>query len=242
MTRNATMLLVVIVLLVSAAYGQNSCVYKFTFAKPSFAFCLTDSGTLAMLQYPIGVDHLDPTNPVEGWAAIIRDADGGGTIVNVVPGVGMPNPAAVRQPNGPGTLPIIFDYGDYGQVKVTAASSQRTITFRWTIRSCKGEFWQPCVWWGSMTRMMNPRLDGGSINGFVSSPSGALAYSRHGIVVDGGNMCSGTDSAGVSGNPSLDCSTPFGTAFIGSGAIWSAGSYQSVQGSAATVTTRYRVF
>jgi hypothetical protein len=60
--------LAVFMLAGTVAYGQaNTCTYTFTFPEHSFQFCLTSVGTLAMLQSPIGMNHLDTVNPIEGW-------------------------------------------------------------------------------------------------------------------------------------------------------------------------------
>jgi len=124
----------------AASYSvDNSCAYTFTYVKPQFSFCVTIWGTLASIQSPIGVNHLDPVNPVEGWSASIRDADGGTDGFNLIPGLGAVDftyPPTVRQPHGPGTLPLIFNYGSGDAFEtVYAVPSEREIFMILSIRA-----------------------------------------------------------------------------------------------------------
>jgi hypothetical protein len=95
--------LIVFLTLVAAASAQNnSCAYTFTYPRSNFSFCVTIWGTLASIQSPIGVNHLDPVNPVEGWTGSIVDNSGGGDGFSMLPAFGLvdPHPPLVRQPNG----------------------------------------------------------------------------------------------------------------------------------------------
>jgi len=60
-----TTLLMFVLFLAAAGYCQDhTCSYTFTYPKQQFSFCLTVWGTLASLQSPIGINHLDPLNPI----------------------------------------------------------------------------------------------------------------------------------------------------------------------------------
>jgi hypothetical protein len=136
-------LLIFVLFLAAAGYSQdNSCAYTFTYPKAqvSFSFCVTVWGTLASIQSPIGVNHLDPNNPVEGWEGNITDNSGGSDGFSVIPGLGIvpgPRLPVVQQPHGPGTLPLIFDYDGDGFFveRIDAAPYRREITMTLTIHS-----------------------------------------------------------------------------------------------------------
>jgi hypothetical protein len=174
----------VLVLAGTVAFGQgNTCAYTFTFPKHSFQFCLTGDGTLALLQSPLGVNHLDTANPIEGWSwQVMGTVPGGGDVFfdgQQVPAYGgstLGTPT-VTQPNGPGTLPIRFDWHGFPAdmwETVSAQPAQRLVVLRVGIPA-KG------VWWGgSLTRLITLRLDGTTENKFRHLRVGAFAY------VDGG--------------------------------------------------------
>jgi len=135
-------LLAAFLLFGTLAYSQsNTCAYTFTFPEHSFQFCLTSVGTLALLQSPIGVNHLDTENPVEGWtwelAGTVHRPGGGDVFLDGsnVPARGssfLPAPT-VTQPNGPGTLPIKFEWQGDGNGMweiVTAQPEQKSIVMK----------------------------------------------------------------------------------------------------------------
>lgn len=114
---------------------SNNCAYTFTFPKNSFSFCVSQYGTLAMLQAPIGVNHLDPVSPIEGWVYYfnIEGNDnffGGCQVPNLPdPGDCLPQPGSFSQPNGPGTLPLIFS-SDNGKSTFTANPATKSVSIR----------------------------------------------------------------------------------------------------------------
>jgi hypothetical protein len=189
-------LITALLLVSAAAFAQaNTCQYTFTFPQYSFQFCLTGSGTLAMLQSPIGVDHLDTVNPIEGWSwNLIGTVPHGGDVFltgNAIPAFANHLGAAdtVTQPNGPGTLPIKFEwrYSDMWEM-VTAQPGQRSITLQVGIPA-EG------VWWGgSLTRLITPRVDGKTVNYFRHLRVGGLAYVNGGealVMQSAAQSCSG---------------------------------------------------
>jgi hypothetical protein len=159
-----------------AAWGQsNTCAYTFTYTKFQFQFCLTIAGTLAMLQSPIGVDHLDVSNPVEGW---YWNLDGyvhnGGDVYwynEQIPAFGgnaLGTPS-VTQPNGPGTLPIRFDWGGMYEI-VTAIPSQKSISLKVVVPPMN-------VWYGgNLNRMVIVKVDGTTANNFDYLRNQVFAY------------------------------------------------------------------
>jgi hypothetical protein len=97
----------------SLALAQNNnCAYTFSWTQYSFSFCVSQYGTLGMLQAPIGVNHLDPVNPVEGWVWFYWTSNDSFTHCQIT-GVSGCNLAtgSFTQPNGPGTLPLIYNNG-----------------------------------------------------------------------------------------------------------------------------------
>jgi hypothetical protein len=235
----------------AAAYCQdNSCAYTFTYPKPQFSFCVTVWGTLASIQSPIGVNHLDPVNPVEGWTGNIRDNSGGADGFNMIPGLGLVDssqPPTVRQPNGPGTLPLIFDYGGDGYYveRVDAVPYQREIILTLTIHSCHGSVRDgtECYWAGPMSKVANIRPDGNNTGNFAHSSFAAFGYVTHGVMlsVDEGKGCAGTDPNGASATPYDGCSVS-NTPFVGPGAVFTSWGFQSFNGQYVSMRATYRVF
>lgn len=233
--------------LAAAGYSQdNSCAYTFTYPKPQFSFCVTIWGTLASIQSPIGVNHLDPTNPVEGWSGDIRDNSGGGDGFSVIPGLGIVDyrPPVVRQPHGPGTLPLIFDFGGEGYFveRIDAVPYQREITMTLTIHSCYGD----CYWAGQMTKVANIRPDGNSTGNFAHSSFAAYGYAKHGVMLSVPEAqypfrCAGTDPNGASATPYQDCSIS-DTPFTGPGAVMGSWFFYSQNGRPMSMKATYRVF
>jgi hypothetical protein len=126
-----TLAIALLFVLSSAAVAQNSnCAYTFTYPKYAFSFCVSQYGTLAMLQAPIGVDHLDPTNPIEGYVYYFsiegNDNFFGGCQVPNLQGECFPQPASFTQPHGPGTLPLIANDGTAKTI-ITANPSERQV-------------------------------------------------------------------------------------------------------------------
>ena len=177
-------LLTVVVLAGAAAFGQgNTCKYTFAFPQYSFQFCLTGDGTLAMLQSPIGVNHLDTVNPIEGWSwDLMGTVPHGGDVFfsgQQIPAFGSSSlgPPTVTHPNGAGTLPIRFDWhgfpADMWEI-VTAQPGQRSVVLKVGVPP-KG------VWWGgTLTRVITLRLDGKTVNKFRRLRVGAFAYVMEG--------------------------------------------------------------
>lgn len=235
--------------LAPAGYSQdNSCAYTFTYpnAPVSFSFCVTVWGTLSSIQSPIGVNHLDPVNPVEGWAANIQDGEGGNDGATVIPGLGVVdfvNPPVVTQPNGPGTLPLIFDYdAGYFVEKIDALPNQRQIVLMLAIHSCPES---DCNWFGWVSRVTNIRADGNSTSNFAHSSFAAFGYVNHGVAISVDESlqfpCAGTDPNGASSTAYNDCSIS-NTPFNGPGAVFGSWSFQSQAGQREYMKATYRVF
>jgi hypothetical protein len=237
--------LIVLFCFAAAGYAQdNSCAYTFTYPKPQFSFCVTIWGTLASIQSPIGVNHLDPTNPVEGWVGHIVDNEGGGDGFTVIPGLGIvEGPPVVRQPNGPGTLPLIFDFGGDRQYVETidAVPYQREIITTLTIRSCS----EDCVWWGSVNKVANIRPDGSTTGNFAHSAFAAFAYAKHGVMLKVSEKdwraCAGVDPNGASTVPHDYCPTD-DTPFSESGSVYGYFYFYSPWGKTVRMTAMYQVF
>jgi hypothetical protein len=239
--------LVFVLFFAAAGYSQdNSCAYTFTYPKAqvSFSFCVTVWGTLASIQSPIGVNHLDPVNPVEGWSARITDAEGGFDGATVIPGLGavdFVNPPLVTQPNGPGTLPLIFDYdAGYYVERVDAVGYQREIFLTVTIHSCPAS---DCYWSGPVSRVANIRADGKSTGSFAHSSFAAFGYVKHGVMlsVDESLGCAGTDPHGASATAYDNCSLS-NTPFTGPGAVFGSWGFFSQGGKKVSMKATYRVF
>lgn len=122
--------LLVLVVLSSAAFTQNSnCAYTFTWTKYNFAFCVSQYGTLGMLQAPIGVDHLDPVNPIEGYETYFT-IQGNNNYFGSCQVTNLPNcliqGAGFSQPKGAGTLPLIVEDG-VARTTFTADPAQKQV-------------------------------------------------------------------------------------------------------------------
>ena len=123
--------LIILFVLSSAAQAQTpGCAYTFTWTKYNFSFCVSQYGTLAMLQAPIGVNHLDPSSPIEGYVYYYsiegNDNFFGGCQVPNVLGQCLPKVASFTEPNGPGTLPLIANDGT-AKTTFTANPSERQV-------------------------------------------------------------------------------------------------------------------
>ncbi|MGA8764388.1 MAG: hypothetical protein WB562_16090 [Candidatus Sulfotelmatobacter sp.] len=235
------------IFLAIAAYSQdNSCAYTFTYPAAQFSLCVTVWGTLASIQSPIGVNHLDAAQPVEGWSSFILDDAGGQDGATVIPGLdtlSWTSPPTVTQPNGPGTLPLLFAYGDGEnfQEAITALPYERTIALALRIRSC-GD----CFWSGTVSRVANIRADGNSTSNFAHSSFAAFGYVTHGVMLSVPEMgaafgCAGTDPNGASALTYFDCSLS-NNPFAGPGAVFSSWGFQSQLGEPLTMMAAYRVF
>ena len=78
---------------------------------------------------------------------------------------------AVTQPNGPGTLPIRFDWHGEGMWEiVTAHPTQREIVLKVGMRP------NGALYIGDFTRLTTLRLDGKSVNKFRQLRAGVFAY------------------------------------------------------------------
>jgi hypothetical protein len=233
-------LMVAVLFFSGASFAQQNCAYTFSWTKPtSFSFCVSTYGTIGMIQSPIGTNHLDPVNPVEGFAWFIQDSSGGqasgAQISGVDTGAGFPT---FSQPNGPGTLPVIASYSGDGFVEtINANPTQRTITTTFKIRDCGFD----CEWEGSFSRAANPELDGKSVNNFGSSGYAGFAFLNHGLMLSQPEPagCGGIDPAGTQDSVYETCG---GQPFTGTGAIYSAGGFSTQRTHHATLTFIYRVF
>jgi|GEM_PF-676372 hypothetical protein len=237
-------LLAAFLLFGTLAYSQsNTCAYTFTFPEHSFQFCLTSVGTLALLQSPIGVNHLDTENPVEGWtwelAGTVHRPGGGGDVFfdgSNVPARGssfLPAPT-VTQPNGPGTLPIKFEWQGEGNGMweiVTAQPEQKSIVMKVGIPA-RGVFYL-----GNLTRLITLRLDGKSLNKFRHLRTGAFAYVDKGEALlmesPGSLVCFGPGEIWAS----FQCSA---AAFNGYGTLLASGTWEVRSKTSLAVT--YKIF
>ena len=189
-----TLLLTSLGSVIAVAQGDNSCVYPYSFVDPygvSFGFCLSSYGTLSSLQSPVGNEHLDPVNPLEGFVWY-DDGDYGLINAAVVPGfdlnVGTPT---VTQPKGPGKLPIVFTYpgapgvGNGITSTVTVTPADRTIVF--TMKVPRYVPQQYLFASGPIYRTAGLLVDGLSNDIFATSAFAAFAYntSGHGVIIDG---------------------------------------------------------
>jgi len=165
----------------ASSFAQNTCAYNIS----EYNFCLTSSGTL----YSAG--FLNTSNPVEGWGLCYADWDDAhhpdsancylsGTLP-VFPGDGYSLPApTVKQPNGPGTLPITFDWGPGGLLEtVTATKATDSINFKMGLNDC--EIKVGCQ--GYFYRAADIFLNGNAQAYFLTPPDGAFAFSTSGVGV-----------------------------------------------------------
>jgi len=178
---------------IAHAQGANSCVYQYSFVNPkgieSFGFCLTAYGTLASLQSPLGTEHLDQANPLEGFG-IYDYTDSVSVDLVVLPGFNVTQgPSSVTQPKGSGKLPIIFTY-EGGQIvnrdtiTITAIPNEKTVVFSMTV----GRYvFQYNAGVGYVTRMAGLLVDGSSSDIFANSELAAFSYNPtgHGVMISG---------------------------------------------------------
>jgi len=167
----------------ASSFAQNTCAYNIT----GYNFCLTSSGTLYSAPF------LNPNNPVEGWGLCYsdwQDARGAHPMDlcgGIFPGDGYSSPApTVKQPNGPGTLPITFDFGQGGLTEiVTATKATGSINFKMELNDC--EIKVGCQ--GYLYRAADIFLNGTAQAYFLTpSDGGAFAFSTSGfgVVLTGG--------------------------------------------------------
>jgi hypothetical protein len=180
---------------IANAQAAISCVYQYSFVNPkgidSFAFCLTSYGTLASLQSPIGTEHLDPANPLEGFE-IYDQTESVPVDLVVLPGFSVTQgPSSVEQPKGAGQLPIVFTY-EGGNIRnrdtitVTATPIEKTVTFSMTV----GKYiFQYNAGFGPVTRIAGLLVDGSSSDVFANSEYAAFSYNPtgHGVMISGSN-------------------------------------------------------
>jgi hypothetical protein len=169
------LILIATILLLTTGSAAQNCAYTFSWnsARPTFAFCVTNYGTIGMIQSPIGNNLLDATNPVEGFEWFINYEDccsDGGT---QVPGIGRTDwgVPTFTEPNGAGKLPLYANFGAFVE-KLTADPASRTITTTFRITDCGFD----CYWDGVFLRAANPRLDGQTSANFGNSSHAAFAY------------------------------------------------------------------
>jgi hypothetical protein len=176
-----------------SAQSANSCVYQYSFVNPhgidSFGFCLTAYGTLASLQSPLGTEHLDAANPLEGFE-VLDETESVPVDLVVFPGFQVTQgPSSVKQPKGSGKLPIIFTY-EGGQIRnrdtitVTADPTNKTVVFSMTVGRYVFQFNSG---FGPVTRMAGLLVDGSGTNIFANSELAAFSYNPagHGVMISG---------------------------------------------------------
>ena len=171
---------------VIAQAQDNACVYPYSFINrygDSFAFCLTSYGTLASLQSPIGNEQLDPTNPLEGFS--LTDNSGFTDVgVDIYPGFHVgEGPPTVKQPKGPGKLPIIFKYKHVTST-VTAVPTDKSVVFTMTVGRIDYQY----EWgWGPFYRAAGLLVDGLGNNTFANSGFAAFSYNPagHEVMISG---------------------------------------------------------
>jgi len=242
------MKITIIVPIVAAVLGlatpgfaqDNTCAYTFSYPQYDFSFCVNVWGTLSSIQSPIGINHLDATNPVEGWSATVTDDGGGSDGGSVIPGLGAvswTSPPSVQQPNGPGTFPLIFNYEFPNFVEtISALPQQKLIILSVRIASC----WT-CYWYGAVSRVANIRADGNSTSNFANSWYAAFGFVQHGVMILAAPGCAGTDPNGASAGTYQDCDLTYNP-FTGPGAIYGSWGGYSQSGSAWISKAAYRVF
>jgi hypothetical protein len=239
--------LISLLTLAAAASAQdNSCAYTFTYPKQHFSFCVNVWGTLSSIQSPIGVNHLNSQNPVEGWTANIEDDGGGGDGAIIIPGLGVADfthPPAVTQPKGIGTLPLIFTYGSGNNMveTVNANPYEREIYLTLTIRSCND-----CFWTGAVSRVANLKVDGSGTNTFAHASFAAFGYLKHGVMLSvdenaPGSSCAGADPDGTSTSAYSGCLVSTAP-FVGTGRVFTFWFFESSLGKPMRMRATYRVF
>jgi len=206
-------------------FAQNTCAHPI----PAYNFCLTSSGTLASLP---GV--LDSTNPIEGWGYRYSDDSGGSGSIDIFPGSGRSYGATVKQPHGPGTLPITFDFGEVVET-VTATHRPNSISFKMSMRSCS----PGCLWFGQIYRAANLVLNGNPQSYFGTSATAALAYFQSGVVLTGG--CDGI-AADVTQIDPQDPVCGTAPATFQQGALYGVSGFSSRNGKPSGATFTYLLF
>ncbi len=242
-----TCLIVVVTLLLlpSVMAAQQKCAYTYSWTKsPSLSFCVTQYGTIGSIQSPIGTEHLNAANPVEGFEYIINDAQGGTATDAQVPGagyIGDPNPT-FSEPKGPGKLPLVVNYEGgfaFGVIEsINANAKDRTISVTITIKDCGRD----CEWEGIVARVAQPNLDGQVTSNFGASEFAALAYEKHGLALSlPFPYCTGVLSGAIPDDLYFgdDCN---GAVFTGSGAVLALAEFTTNRTHQAAMTFTYRVF
>jgi len=240
--KSSRLLIAAVMSLSAASFAQQNCAYTFTWTKaPSFSFCVTSDGTIGMIQSPIGTNHLDATNPVEGFAWYISDNGGGTSAGSQIPGLGETNAGlpAFTEPKGAGTLPLIASWKDFGfKETISANPMERTITINFDIADCG----PGCEWEGYFSRAANPELDGTKINSYGSSSWAGFAFLNHGLMLsmpETSPGCGGIDPAGASTSVYESCG---GQPFTGTGAVYGDSFFSTEHTHHAAFTFTYRVF
>ena len=178
---------------IANAQAANSCVYQYSFVNPkgidSFGFCLTAYGTLASLQSPLGAEHLDPANPLEGFE-IYDLSDSVPVDLTVLPGFSVTQgPSSVTQPKSSGKLPIIFTYSggnisNVDTITISATPIDKSVTFTMTVGKYVFQF---NAGEGPVERAAGLLVDGSSTNVFANSEYAAFSYNPagHGVMLSG---------------------------------------------------------
>jgi hypothetical protein len=234
-----TLAIAILFVLSSAALAQNSnCAYTFTWPKYAFSFCVSQYGTLGMLQAPIGVDHLDPVNPTEGYVYYFsiegNDNFFGGCQVPSLLGQCIPHPASFSQPHGPGTLPLIADDGNAKTI-ITAYPSERQviITTALDIGNQKGAHFLQLEREG----VFQP---GGNAT-FSSTGFGPYTVGSYGVSLTTRNGCFGNHpGAPVDWYPSYSADRCTTTTFTGTGTMFAVENATSPR--FVTLQVQYSVF
>jgi hypothetical protein len=232
----------VALVLSSMAFAQNgNCSYTFTWPNHSFSFCVSQYGTLAMLQAPIGVDHLDPVNPVEGWRWAYWPVAAGSSDMHFdhtqITGIGYSlTSGTFTQPNGPGTLPLIF-HSDYwaDTVTFTANAAARTVIIKTQINVSPA---QPGAY---LDRYAVFKPGGNPVAYFSTTGFSAYEAGSYGIRLTTSNGTYGVEPrapsvANVGEDPCLNRGT-----FTGTGSICASRDFSDKKGWV-TLQVKYSVF
>jgi hypothetical protein len=219
----------------TVAFGQSgNCAYTFTWTKQSFSFCVSQYGTLAMLQAPLGVNHLDPVNPVEGWVWGYWTRDTYFTHCQIT-GISCPalSNGSFSQPNGPGTLPLIFN-SDYGET-VTFGANPFTKSV-----SIQTQFYAT---WIAQTGAFLERdavfqPGGNSVATFSTTGFGPYAVASYGDRLTSTNGCFGNSPNQPSQNGFQSCRT---SSFTGSGTMYAVKDFSNRNGNV-NIQVTYWVF
>lgn len=240
MKRNTTLLAAISTVLVLSSVGFTQsahCAYTFTWPKQSFKFCVSQYGTLGLLQAPIGVDHLDPINPIEGtvWGYYPFGID---TFYHhcQITGVGCPllSGGTFTEPNGPGTLPLIFS-DDFETMTFTATPAAKLVSIKTVIGVNLAESG------AYLERDAVFEPGGNPIATFSTTGLGAYALGSYGdrITTTAINGCFGVSPAmpGDNGSaPSCSAST-----FTGTGRVFAVRNFAAEKGNIGLLVT-YWVF